>query len=206
MAAYIFDFDGTLVDSMPAFSRAILRTLDDFAVEHPDNVVEIVTPLDTAGKIAYFTALGVPAGFQQALGKNLYTEYAQNIPAKESVIETLHELKARGHSLSILTAGPHLTLDPCLKRLGIWELFDNVWSCDDIGADKGCPETFFKVAALLSRPIGEVIFLDDSPKALRTAKAAGITACGVYDESAAAYEAEMRSFCDRYIYSFKELL
>lgn len=206
MAAYIFDFDGTLVDSMPAFSRAILRTLDDFSVEHPDNVVEVITPMDTAGKIAYFTKLGVPADFQQALGKNLYTEYAQNIPAKESVIETLRELKSRGHSLSILTAGPHLTLDPCVKRLGLWELFDNVWSCDDFGTDKGNPEIFRMTAERLHCPMEDILFLDDSPKALRTAKAAGITACGVYDESAAAYETEMRELCDMYIHSFKELL
>ena len=206
MSFYLFDFDGTLVDSMPAFGRVILRTLDEFGVAYPDNVVEIVTPMDTAGKVAYFTRLGVPAEFQQALGKNLYMEYAQHIPAKESVIETLQTLKARGHSLSILTAGPHLTLDPCVKRLGLWELFDNVWSCDDFGTDKENPEIFRMAAERLNCAVEEIIIADDSPRALRTAKAAGTHVCGVYDESAAAYEAEMRELCDRYIYSFKELL
>jgi len=206
VGTYIFDFDGTLVDSMPAFGRVILRTLDEFGVVYPDNVVEIVTPMDTVGKVAYFTRLGVPAEFQQALGKNLYMEYAQHIPAKESVTETLRTLKVRGHSLSILTAGPHLTLDPCVKRLGLWELFDNVWSCDDFGTDKENPEIFRMAAERLRCAVEEIIFADDSPRALRTAKAAGTHVCGVYDESAAAYEAEMRELCDRYIHSFKELL
>jgi len=206
MTAYLFDFDGTLVDSMPAFERVILRTLDEFAVQHPDNIVEIITPMDTAGKVAYFTRLGVPANFQEALGRNLYREYAQIIPAKDGVIDTLKTLKGRGHSLSILTAGPHLTLDPCVKRLGLWELFDNVWSCDDFGTDKENPEIFRMAAERLRCAVEEIIFADDSPRALRTAKAAGMRVCGVYDECAAAYEAEMRELCDMYIHSFKELL
>ena len=206
MTAYLFDFDGTLVDSMPAFESAVIRSLNEVNVDYPENVIEIINPMDTAAKTAYFTSLGVPAEFPQILGRFLYEEYALKIPAKEGVIETLQELKRRGHSLSILTAGPHLTLDPSLKRLGIWELFDNVWSCDDIGADKSHPETFHKVAALLGRPIDQVIFCDDSPRAMRSAKAAGMTVCGVYDESAAEYEAEMRKLCDRYIHSFTELL
>lgn len=206
MYAYLFDFDGTLVDSMPAFESVVLRTLREFDIAHPDNVIEIINPMDTAAKTAYFMSLGVPAAFPQALGQHLYEEYTQTVPAKADVIDTLQELKKRGHSLNILTAGPHLTLDPCLHRLGIWELFDNVWSCDDIGADKSYPETFLKVAERLEKPVSKVFFCDDSPKALRTAKAAGITVCGVYDASAAAYEAEMRELCDKYIHSFKELL
>lgn len=206
MSAYLFDFDGTLVDSMPAFASVVLRTLDEFNMSYPENVVEIINPMDTAAKTAYFLGLGVPAEFPNALGRHLYEEYTLTVPAKSDVTETLRELRRRGHSLHILTAGPHLTLDPCLKRLGLWELFDNIWSCDDIGADKSDPETFRKVAGLLSQPISEVIFLDDSPKATRTAKAAGMTVYGVYDDSSAAYEDEMRALCDKYIRSFRELL
>lgn len=206
MYAYLFDFDGTLVDSMPAFEGVVLQTLREFSIPHPDNVIEIINPMDTAAKTAYFMGLGVPAEFPHALGRHLYEEYTRTVPAKADVIETLHELKNRGHSLNILTAGPHLTLDPCLHRLGIWELFDNVWSCDDIGADKSYPETFHKVAGKLGLPLDKVLFCDDSPKALRTAKAAGMTVCGVYDASAAAYEEEMRRLCDMYIHSFRELL
>ena len=206
MSAYLFDFDGTLVDSMPAFESAVIRSLNEVNVDYPENVIEIINPMDTAAKTAYFTSLGVPAEFPQILGRFLYEEYALKIPAKEGVIETLQELKRRGHSLSILTAGPHLTLDPSLKRLGIWELFDNVWSCDDIGADKSHPETFLKTAEMLGQPVEEVLFCDDSPVALYSAKTAGMRVCGVYDPSAAFFEKEMREFCDLYIHSFKELL
>ena len=112
MSAYLFDFDGTLVDSMPAFESAVIRSLNEVNVDYPENVIEIINPMDTAAKTAYFTSLGVPAEFPQILGRFLYEEYALKIPAKEGVIETLQELKRRGHSLSILTAGPISPLTP----------------------------------------------------------------------------------------------
>ena len=53
--------------------------------------------------------------------------YTNRVPAKDGVIETLCEIKRRGHSLNVLTASPHETLDMCLKRLEIYDIFDNVW-------------------------------------------------------------------------------
>ena len=40
---YIFDFDGTLVDSMEIFSRSMVRILDENNILYPDNIVEILT-------------------------------------------------------------------------------------------------------------------------------------------------------------------
>ena len=48
-----------------------------------------------------------------------------NVIAKDGVVETVKELKKRGYGLNVLTASPHLTLDPCLKRIGIFDCFDN---------------------------------------------------------------------------------
>ena len=69
-------------------------------------------------------------------------EYTHNIPAKDGVQATLCAMKEKGYSLNVLTASPHLTLDPCLKRLGLWDLFDNVWSCDDFNTTKSDPEIY----------------------------------------------------------------
>ena len=50
------------------------------------------------------------------------------------------------------------------------------------------------------------VLFDDSPAACRAAQAAGVAAVGVHDSFYAAYEEEMRTFCDRYIMGFSELL
>ena len=37
--AYLFDFDGTLVDSMPTYVRSMLRILDENGIEYGDDIV-----------------------------------------------------------------------------------------------------------------------------------------------------------------------
>ena len=133
-------------------------------------------------------------------------EYFYNIPAKSNVIKVLKQLKERGASLNVLTASPHITLDACLKRLNIFDLFDNVWSCDDFATTKANPEIYKLVAQKLNVNVKDVLFLDDNLNANLTAKSAGMKVCGVFDESSADYIEQMNDVCDFYIYDFNELL
>ena len=209
MRNYLFDFDGTLVDSMPHFASIILGVLDEFGISYPDDIIKTVTPLGIPGTARYFTEMGVPLSVEELTHRiifNLAAAYETSITAKETVIETLRELKARGCSLNILTASPHTSLDPCLQRLGIFDLFQNVWSSDDFGTTKADPEIYRMAAEKMGVPVSEVTFLDDNLGADKTAKAAGCRVIGVYDDSSREYEGEMRSVCDGYIYKFSELL
>ena len=91
-----------------------------------------------------------------------------------NVPEVLRELKNRGASLNVLTASPHITLDACLKRLGLWELFDNVWSCDDFNTTKADPQIYVHAAEKMNTTADKVLLLDDNLNADLTAKAAGM--------------------------------
>ena len=122
------------------------------------------------------------------------------------MIETLRALKARGDDLNVLTASPHDTLDPCLKRLGIWDLFTNVWSCNDFDTNKANPEIYRMAAARLGCRVEDVIFLDDNYNADKTAAEAGMRVWGVYDDTSAEYADEIKSVTERYITDFSEIL
>ena len=132
--------------------------------------------------------------------------YFYTIPAKQNVISVLKELKRRGASLNVLTASPHITLDACLKRLGMWELFDNVWSCDDFNTTKADPNIYVMAAAKMQTSVENVLFLDDNLNADTVAKSAGMQVCGVYDDSSREYVAQIKAAADYYIYDFLELL
>lgn len=207
--AYLFDFDGTLVDSMPAYISVMTGVLDDFGIEYGDDLIKTITPLGTAGTIKYYIEeLGVkctPEELTERFGKDMYFEHANNIPAKNNVISVIEELKERGVSLNVLTASPHLTLDVCLKRLGIFDLFDNVWSCDDFNTSKADPEIYKMCAEKIGKKIQDIMFIDDNFNADKTAKSAGMIVCGVYDESSKEYEDEIKTVTDFYIYDFEEL-
>lgn len=209
MRAWLFDFDGTLVDSMPAFASMMLRILDEYEMAYEKNIVKIITPLGYRDTARYFVEMGVQATQEELLRRmHQYAEaeYTLRIPAKNNVPEVLRKLKARGDDLNVLTASPHAMLDPCLKRLGLYELFTNVWSCEDFGTNKANPEIYRMAAEKIGKPVEEIWFLDDNFNADRTAKSAGMKVCGVYDDSSAEYEADIHAVSDRYIYDFSELL
>ena len=208
--SYLFDFDGTLVDSMPTFASTMLRILDENNISYEKNIVKTITPLGLNGTAEYFiNKLGLNMSKEQLM--NLMKEYMSEayfytIQAKSNVIEVLKELKRRGASLNILTASPHVTLDRCVKRLGLWDVFDNIWSCDDFNTTKADPLIYVRAAQKIGTSPDKVLFLDDNIDANLTAKSAGMMVCGVYDDSSKDYGNEMKSVTHYYIHNFKELL
>ena len=209
MSTYLFDFDGTLVDSMPTFVSSMLRILDENHVPYGEDIVKIITPLGLEGTASYFVSMGIQKSKEEVMeimGKYIMDAYWYHIPAKKNVIPTLQKLKKQGHSLNILTASPHITLDACMKRLELFELFDNVWSCDDFETTKADPKIYEMAARRLGVDIGDVLFLDDNFNADKTAKQAGMKVCGVYDDASADYVDDMKAVADFFVYDLSEVL
>ena len=206
---YLFDFDGTLVDSMPAFAAAITKLFDDHRIPYGPETINAVTPLGLAGLARYLRQLGLDTGSEETIAsmkKTLLEAYWYHIPAKENVPRVLRALREKGDEMNILTGSPHMTMDVCLKRLGIFDLFQNIWPCDEFGTTKSDPAVYAMAAEKLGKPTGEITFLDDNLDAIRTAKAAGMRTIGVYDPTSAPYEKEIRAAADGYIMNFDELL
>lgn len=206
---YLFDFDGTLVDSMPTYVAGMMKILEDYNIDYPDDVVKIITPLGYKGTAKYFRELGLDIPENELLammGAFALEQYTYHIKAKENVVSTLKKLKDNGVDLNVLTASPHAVLDVCLKRIGIYDLFTNVWSCDDFNTTKADPEIYRMAAERLGKPVEEILFLDDNYNADKTAKMAGMKVCGVYDSSSDDFVEDIKRVADFYIYDFSELL
>ena len=96
---YLFDFDGTLVDSMPTYTSAMLRILDENGIAYDDTLIKTITPLGLNGTAKYYLELGVPMTREALLDKMreyMLEGYFYHIPAKEHVIPVLQVLKERG--------------------------------------------------------------------------------------------------------------
>ena len=209
MKKYIFDFDGTLVDSMPVWEKFILSRLDELKIDYPDDIIKIVSPLGTRGAAKYLIDLGVNATVDELLlmmDDFALNEYTNNIPAKPYVIEKLKELKEKGYSLNIFTACQHNLLTPCLKRLGIYHWFDTVISCEeDMNVNKKIPDAYYKLAEKLHTVCENCVFFDDNIEAISASHNAGMETVGVFDETSAAWEKSIRDIADKYIYTFEEI-
>ncbi len=210
MKTYLFDFDGTLVDSMPSFISAVLKELDRHNCKYTSDIINVITPLGFIGTADYFIKtfnLDITTDkLVENFKENMASDYFYHIPAKSNVISSLKQLKKQGASLNVLTASPHLILDACLKRLDMFDLFDNVWSCEDFSTTKTDPLIYKAVAKKLNVNVEDVLFLDDNLHTDLTAKSIGMKVCGVFDKSSIDFVEQMKSSCDYYIYDFSELL
>lgn len=195
---------------MPTFCGCVLRILDENHISYPPDITKILTPLGLNGTAEYFrNTMGLQVDkdkLTDLIMEYLTEAYFHTIPAKANVLSTLKVLKEQGASLNILTASPHTTLDACAKRVGLWELFDNIWSCDDFDATKADPQIYVQVAEKLGTTVENVLFLDDNINADKVAKSAGMQVCGVFDPSSEDMVEQMKATTDYYIYDFQELL
>ena len=209
MKKLVFDFDGTLVDSMQGWADFIFDHLDNLHISYPDDIIKIVSPLGTRGAANYLIDLGVDSTVDDLLelmDSFALDEYTYRVPAKAHVIDKLKELKNAGYSLNILTACNHNLLDPCLKRLGIYDAFDNIWSCEeDLSMSKKEVELYTLVSKKLDSVCENCVFFDDNIGALTTAKESGMITVGVFDATSDDLIDEIKSITDKYIYDFSEL-
>ena len=207
---YIFDLDGTLVDSMPVGIGIVLGFLDERGISYPDDIVTTLTPLGYKGSAKYI-ADHLTGGYQvEQIYEYFKTEtlraYGETIPLKANVKETLEGLKERGYRLNVLTASPQLLTDICTKRLGVSDLFENVWSIEAFGLSKADEEIYLEAAKRLGVSPEECIMADDNLNVLKTAKKVGMATVGVYDDSSKDVMEEMRAIADKYVVDFAELL
>lgn len=205
---YIFDFDGTLVDSMPTWSGVHVNALKSAGIPVPDDFVQTITPLGNYRASQYTISLGLDVSLESYLdfvSKTLYEAYTTRIELRSGVKEKLSELKKAGHSLNVLTASPHHYLDPCLRRHGIYDLFDKVWTIEDFGYTKAQTIIYTEAAQRLGAPMEGCVFVDDNAGAVATAKTAGMYTVGIFDETSKDFAPQLKAVSDLYIEDFSQI-
>ena len=210
LKTHIFDFDGTLVNSMPTWSEKVLNILRTCGIPYPDDILRSIVTLGDAGTARYFRdVMGVPLSLEEMFAMmDAYAlpRYRDEVPVKDGVIPYLRWLKEQGCTVHVLTASPHKMVDPCLKRLGIFDWFCNVWSTDDFGTTKSDPDIYRQAAARIGVPHTECAFYDDSIAAIRTANEAGMPTVGIFDEYARPFLPDMQKESGRFAFSMEELI
>ena len=94
---YLFDFDGTLVDSMPTWSAKMLYVLKESGTPYPADIIKIITPLGDLGSAEYFkNSLGCAWTKEQMLAKMdeyALPKYRDDIALKDGVKAYLQSLR-----------------------------------------------------------------------------------------------------------------
>jgi len=207
MKTYLFDFDGTLGDTVPHWGRVLSAIAGR---EIPKGDLKHIMPLGVKGTAAYFIEHYQLSGdadeMAQAFTKSIYLAYAQEVPLKENAMAYLKKLQAARHKMYIFTGSPHITADVAIKRLGLWEMMEAVVATDDLKLSKSKPESYRKMLEIMGERADNVVFFDDNPYNLAAAREAGLETVGVFDDANEECIDRIKASCDTFIYNFSELL
>ncbi len=206
---FIFDLDGTLIDSNGIWADVdrtfLARRGMEYTKEYYEGVAHTIFPLAAVFTKEYChlseSCEEIMAEWME-LAKGNYA----NVPIKPMVKEVLETLRSRGERMVIFTSCVPEHCRTALAVHGLEPYFERVIFAQELGGDKSNPEIFRTVASMLGVKPQECTLVDDSVKSCRSAKEAGMCVIGVYDDFFDSTRVQMRSVCDKFIESFEEFL
>ena len=113
----IFDWDGTLVHTLPAWLAGVKETLDQFGISYGDDK-KIVDTIFSHGEAVF--DLGLPEDDYEKYWETLRGNFQKNlgkITFHEGAIELLEKLKDEGYQLAIFTRSKRDTLEKMFEVL-----------------------------------------------------------------------------------------
>lgn len=206
--AVLFDFDGTLVDSMGMWGRVDMTIAERHGATVPPNFLDMLVPLSEEESAQCFLdhgCHGTVESIMQEINELANAEYADTIELKAGARTLVESLYARGIKLGLVTAATLERILPCLERHGLLGHFSLILTCDAAGLPKNDPAIYEKALGHLGVTAEQTVFFDDNLAAVATAKQAGLITVGVYDEHAAHRWEEMKRTADATLTSFEEL-
>ena len=204
----IFDFDGTLFDSMFIWDNVGEIYLHSLGKEPKASMREDVRILSLYQSACYFKEeYGIDLSVEEIMaGINQTIEhfYIHEVQPKVGVVPFLNELKQQGISMCIATASDRYQIEAALKRCGMEEIFEAIFTCTEVGHGKDEPEIFRKAMEYFDADRSNTVVFEDALHAIRTAKSDGFEVVAVFDSSEERQN-EIRNLSDCYISDFEHL-
>ena len=181
----IFDFDGTLYDSMYVWRRADSDFLHSLGYEMTDRASKRMKTMSLPQaceflRDEYDLQMTIPEIIDR-FNKVVENAYFYDVLPKPGIPEFLEEMKNRGIRMGIATATDRYQIEAALKRCGLEHYFCDIRTCSEVGQGKDVPDIFRQSLAALGTDRDNTIVFEDSGHAMQTAKADGFTVAGVYD-------------------------
>lgn len=185
--AFIFDCDGTVLNTNPAIFNAWRLTVATFNKE--------VTLSD--GDISKYFGYSVPeacAGLIKEYGKpeqnlnldevvNTYwsnhTSHPELMEEYPGLKDAMKQLKARGAKIMMVTSGRHDIVTHELKIFGMIDLFDAIVGEDDSPKLKPNPDPAYLACKLAGVKPEDTLFVGDAPSDFSSGNRAGMDTCCV---------------------------
>jgi HAD superfamily hydrolase (TIGR01509 family) len=206
----IFDLDGTLLDSMHVWDKVDIDFLARRGMALPDGYQKAITSMSYTETAIYTKELfGFEETVEQIVAEwhtTVYDEYAHSLELKPGAKDYLSILREKGIKVALATGSDQQLYEPTLRNNGVYGLFDVFVTLSDVTRSKVFPDIYLKAAEKLCLEPAQCLVFEDIIEGIRSAKAAGMKAVGVYDASSAADRGEIELIADGFIMDFTQLL
>lgn len=180
---YIFDWDGTLSNSLERISNAIKKSSQDMGLpvrSSAENIATIGLGLSEALLTLYpdLTEDEITQLVQRYRRHYLSMDGAQPSALYDGALGVLEKLKASGHQLAVATGKSRQGLDRILSHMQLTDFFD-ASRCADETRSKPHPLMLEQILVETSTHPEDSVMVGDTDFDLLMANAAGVKAIGV---------------------------
>ena len=204
----IFDFDGTLFDSMHVWKGIRYKFFDRIGLVLSEEDEEAFKGLYLRESLILAKQRFDMKETQEELYAKFFDMikemYLADTEPKNDIIEFLEKLKAKGIKMGIATATGEPALEAVLEKYGMLHYFDVILSTYTVGAAKTEPKVYDVVLEKLGTDKETTWIFEDALYAATTAKKNGYNVVGIYDKSEEKTD-ELKELVDVYIHNYSEL-
>ncbi|MFI5837823.1 HAD family hydrolase [Micromonospora sp. NPDC051300] len=174
--AYLFDCDGTIVDSMPVHHRAWCAALAEWGCEFPEDlfyawggrpVADIVVDLNRRH------GLTMPVEVVARRREDLFQELLPGVTAVPEVLAHIED----GHGrlpFAVVSGSTRESVTASLTALGLLDRFDTLVCAEDCARPKPDPEGYLLAARRLGVDPADCLVFEDTDLGVAAATAAGM--------------------------------
>lgn len=208
MAYLLFDFDGTLVDSMEMWRSTGKDVMKKRGIDLSLEEDRVTASMSHQQSSVYFADKYLGGKGAEELLKEFNTvledSYANHIDLKPHVREVLDALKKARVPMAIASSTDERLLRMAVDRLGLSDHFQFIQSVDNSGHSKDSPEYYELAAERFATTLDQMLFFDDALYAIKRAESVGLKTIAVYDPSQEDEIDEIKAAASGFIQDFSD--
>ena len=175
-AAYIFDCDGTLADTMPLHYKAWRAALSEYDYNFPQAMFYELGGVPTVRIVEILNerhGLKIPAVETARHKEQLYLQMIAQIGPIEPVVAIAKDVHGK-LPMAVASGGHRAIVIKTLDALGITKLFDAIIGAEDYVNGKPAPDPFLTAAKSLGVEPASCLVFEDTQLGVTAAHAAGM--------------------------------
>ncbi len=207
--AFLFDLDGTLVDSMWMWGAIDVEYLGKFGLTCPPDLQKAIEGMSFSETAAYFKKrFALEASLEEIKADWIsmsIEKYRSQVPPKPGTEAFLSWAAKQNIKMAVCTSNGREMVDAVLSSLNLARYFDCIITGCEVAAGKPSPDIYLEAARRMKVSPEECVVFEDVPAGILAGKRAGMEVFAVEDEYSLGMEEKKRALSDFYIRDYREL-